>query len=540
MLNRIKSVAKDTLYVSKLTHTKNKKRTILISVLLSQSIAYLDILIILNFSYLLTNELVVSKYFLFIENLFDVKIFLPIVISIRYFFNYSQNLILTKLEITIQKNLKVYFLNEVFEKRNYSKSDTFFFINNLSVHISFFYTSIGSFLNYFLQTAAFTIYLVLNDIQTISFFLLGILFLVYPIYYLIKLSRRYMDSVYQLGIKVNKDIEKVVENTFLIKILNKEEQEIERFRKLVSNLNKSYFDNNKYTILTSYLPSFSTLVILSLLTVYFSNFFNITLDFVGVTLRLFQALGMLSGAINKIANSHIHLKKFHDINLYSPKITENAFKVNKDIDKNKAIIFDNVSFKYANSSEELFSNLNLEIIRNKKILLRGQNGSGKSTLLGLFSGVYLPTKGKIFSMSDKYSYVGPNPLIFNNSLFENLTYGVKQKLDKEDIAYKVEELRIFDKFDISFLENTIDNKSLSSGQMQKIAFIRAFLNNPDILLLDESTANLDIDSKELIYSKIKDLKITVINSSHEYSFEEIFDQTLTIEIKDNKRIIVER
>ena len=93
---------------------------------------------------------------------------------------------------------------------------------------------------------------------------------------------------------------------------------------------------------------------------------------------------MLSGAINKIANSHIHLKKFHDINLYSPKITENAFKVNKDLDKNKAIIFDNVSFKYANSSEELFSNLNLEIIRNKKILLRGQNGSGKSTLLGLF------------------------------------------------------------------------------------------------------------------------------------------------------------
>ena len=152
----------------------------------------------------------------------------------------------------------------------------------------------------------------------------------------------------------------------------------------------------------------------------------------------------------------------------------------------------------------------------------------------------MPTKGKIFSMSDKYSYVGPNPLIFNNSLFENLTYGVKQKVDKEDIAYKVEELRIFDKFDISFLENTIDNKSLSSGQMQKIAFIRAFLNNPDILLLDESTANLDIDSKELIYSKIKDLKITVINSSHEYSFEEIFDQTLTIEIKDNKRIIVER
>ena len=118
-------------------------------------------------------------------------------------------------------------------------------------------------------------------------------------------------------------------------------------------MNKSYFDNNKYTILTSYLTSFSTLVILSLLTVYFSNFFNITLDFVGVTLRLFQALGMLSGAINKIANSHIHLKKFHDINLYSPKITENAFKVNKDLDKNKAIIFDNVSAMFDDVSTVL-------------------------------------------------------------------------------------------------------------------------------------------------------------------------------------------
>ena len=86
------------------------------------------------------------------------------------------------------------------------------------------------------------------------------------------------------------------------------------------------------------------------------------------------------------------------------------------------------------------------------------------------------------------------------------------------------------------LDTIITNKSLSSGQMQKVSFIRAMLANPEILILDESTSNLDLDSKEIIKSQLKDSKLTIINSSHN-SEEMDYDQRLHIEVNKELRII---
>ena len=63
------------------------------------------------------------------------------------------------------------------------------------------------------------------------------------------------------------------------------------------------------------------------------------------------------------------------------------------------------------------------------------------------------------------------------------------------------------------LDREVDNSTLSSGQLQKVAFVRALPNNPDILLLDEAMANLDDKSKELVLAIIKEMNITVINST---------------------------
>ena len=65
------------------------------------------------------------------------------------------------------------------------------------------------------------------------------------------------------------------------------------------------------------------------------------------------------------------------------------------------------------------------------------------------------------------------------------------------------------------LENEISNRTLSSGQMQKIAFVRAILNEPDILLLDEATANLDEVSRAEIFKILRDQETTIINSTHD-------------------------
>ena len=113
-MKKLKKIVKDTLHVSKLTKTRNKKIIIFTSVFLSQAIAYLDIIIILFFTSLLTNELDIPEVlnrFLF---LFDFDSLLPILIVFRYIFTYSQANIVKKLELVVQENLKVYFLSEVF------------------------------------------------------------------------------------------------------------------------------------------------------------------------------------------------------------------------------------------------------------------------------------------------------------------------------------------------------------------------------------------------------------------------------------------
>ena len=87
------------------------------------------------------------------------------------------------------------------------------------------------------------------------------------------------------------------------------------------------------------------------------------------------------------------------------------------------------------------------------------------------------------------------------------------------------------------LDKKVSNNTLSSGQMQKISFIRALLSEADILLLDESTSNLDVETKKLIFNILREKKITIINATHSIDEFNYFDNHLKILIKDNKRII---
>ena len=72
--------------------------------------------------------------------------------------------------------------------------------------------------------------------------------------------------------------------------------------------------------------------------------------------------------------------------------------------------------------------------------------------------------------------------------------------------------------------------------MQKVSFIRAILSKPDILILDESTSNLDIDSRQIVKNQLKNLQITIINSTHN-SDEVEYDTRLHIEVNNGLRVV---
>lgn len=537
-MNNFKKFFKDTIYVSRVTKTNNKKLLIIIAVILTQFSALADILIILFFTYIITETVSINANLASIlEVIFSKTYVLPIIIFFRYLLNYLQIMIIKNLELNVQKNLKIHLLREIFNKRNYSVADAYFYINSLTTHISFFYSSFAAFLNYFLQIFAFSIYLFFTNHELMISFVVGILILFYPIYFILKKARKFMHDSYIYGQDSNFEIQRVVDNMFLIKLLNKENEEIERFSSTLSKFNRSLYSNHKYGVINSYLPSFLTLFILSIVILFLRFSKIITLDLIGISLRLFQSLGNLSTSINQIINSHVHLEKFYELENSKPIIYKENYKFQENLKTENIIELDKVTFRYVNSNDKLFNEIDLTIKKNTHTLITGKNGSGKSTLLGLMGGVYYPEKGKVISYTKNIGFVGASPLIFTANLRENILYGNKNKIEDKEIISKLKLLKTFDENSNYDLNKIIDNKSLSSGQTQKIAFVRALLMRIDLLLLDESTSNLDEYSKNIIFEILKENKITIINSTHDpEKFEEV-DCRLNIQIIGNSRKI---
>ena len=89
------------------------------------------------------------------------------------------------------------------------------------------------------------------------------------------------------------------------------------------------------------------------------------------------------------------------------------------------------------------------------------------------------------------------------------------EIDEKDLLKVLKEFNTFKNDSEYNLDRLVNNKSLSSGQMQKIGFARIMISKPDIILLDESTSNLDKESKKIVFKKLMENNSTVINSTHD-------------------------
>jgi len=538
MITSYKKLYRDVLYVSKITKTNNKRLIIFSAVILAQLTALSDILLILFFTSIITGVINVGNVFLpIVQFIQEFTFLLPFIVILRFACIYFQSIVLKKLELDVQENLRVYLLNEVFEKRNYSIADAYFFINELASHISFFYSNLAGFMNSLLQMFAYLIYLILADTRTIFTFGIGAVIIFFPTKFLITKAREFMHKSYTYSKETNYEVQRIIENMFLIKILKKDQEEIRNFKNTLGNYNLSSLKNHKYGAINSFLPSLITMFIFSILLVFSSLAKSITLDFIAVTLRLFQSIGIFNSSMNKIINSHVHIEKFYELDQNKLLINKNNFKfLNKE---NKNVIeISNLSFKYFNSEDYIFENLDLSIPVNQHTILTGPNGSGKSTLLGLISGVLYSEKGNVITYKDKFGYIGAIPLIFTGTLKQNLMYGNDEIISDKKIMELLKEFDVFKEKRNYDLTREISNKSLSSGQMQKISFIRALLANTEVLLLDESTANLDVKSRDLIFDILKNQNISIINSTHDpTSFKDV-ENHIKIVIEEDKRIIL--
>jgi len=535
MINKLKSIIEKILYVSKLTKVQNKKYRIALSVILSNLAVGMDVLIIVLFASVLNNdiiyqnEVIVDLINFMISNIF----ILPALVILRFLFLFVERLNIEDLGLKVGESLKNYLLKMSFEKGNMSSNDAYYFINQVSMHVSSFYRSVTIFINSLIQIAGYSLVLLLTDPTTFVYFAIGALVLIFPTKILLSKGKHYQHLAFEEGRVLNSYIQRVVDNVFLIKILSTMRYEFKKFGETVGNFNKYQINNIFYGSLNSILPTFGTLFILALL--FTTNIVKqLSLEFIGVLLRLFQSLSSLNNGFNLLVNSSVHVDELYKLDKSSPTVTKSNYVLKKS--QNNAVEFSNVNFKYLNADNPIFENLSLRIKDKSHTILTGPNGSGKSTIIGLISGLYIAKSGIVSVKSANKGYVGVTPLITQDTLRNNLLYGNGNNVEDKKILDLMEEFNFFASVDDGDLNKIIDNKSLSSGQLQKVSFIRSLLNDVEILLLDESTSNLDSDAKKLIFDILSKKNITIINSTH--SKEDFnFHYEIKIEVDGNLRTV---
>ena len=188
-------------------------------------------------------------------------------------------------------------------------------------------------------------------------------------------------------------------------------------------------------------------------------------------------------------------------------ITEDDFRGN--------IKFENVSFAYKDDFYVL-RDLNLEIKENQTIAFVGHTGSGKSTIMNLIVKFYSATKGNVLIngrnindyskeyLREKTAIVLQDSFLFEGTLLENITTSNDEKIAREALS------RVGGDF---ILENrSLDSKvevggsNFSTGEKQLICLARALAKDPKILILDESTANIDSETEQNVSRAIEELK----------------------------------
>lgn len=529
-MNKFLLIIKDIFYIAKLTKVKNKKLRIVLTAIISNIIGFADIFIILIFSSVLTqNKLIENKL---IESIIDFKYLIPGFIFLRYLLNYLGKYNIFSLTKDIEQSLKLHVLNQVYTKGNYSIADSAYAINTLSVHIAYFFNATANIVSSIFQIVVFTFYLSYGSYEILLILIVLVIVLYYPSKKILDYLRKFTESSYEFNKTNIKNIQRIIQNLYLIKVLKTFKLEKENFNNNLTNLYS--VERKKYSLkdINTSFPNFIVMLAFSVLILFNRFRSSLTLDFLGVTIRLVQQLGSINSSLSGLVSSHVHLKELFKIeeNNNSDSLYE------KNIDKNSQNVVElkNIQFHFANSENAFFDNLSISFLKNKHHVITGVNGSGKSTLIAIMAGSLYPSSGSLTTSTDNVGYVGPEPFILDNTLRYNLTYGHNANVDDQILLNYIDEFKLFNETRTNVLDSFITVKSLSSGQMQKIAFIRALVSKCELLFLDESTANLDLRTKNLIFEILEKKKISIINCTHNPE-DFNFDHHVHIEISSNEK-----
>jgi ATP-binding cassette subfamily B protein len=185
------------------------------------------------------------------------------------------------------------------------------------------------------------------------------------------------------------------------------------------------------------------------------------------------------------------------------------------------LTFENVSFVYSDGGPEVLKNISFHVGAGQVVALLGSTGSGKTSLVNLLPRFHEYTSGRILLdgvelkdyprayLRKQIGIVEQEPFLFSRSIRENITYGVGRQVSQEEVEKAAKAAAIHDVI-LGFPDgyNTLVGEkgvTLSGGQKQRVTIARTLLQNPRILILDDSTSSVDTETEAEIRSALNSL-----------------------------------
>ena len=369
-------------------------------------------------------------------------------------------------------------------------------------------------------TSLLTIFAATVAVFFVDFQLSVVAFIILPLLGIAtRIFRKHADTAYWavrewIG-QVLSSLQEGISGVRIIQAYGDENTQIDRFE----DVNQSHLDANLRSAknIAIYFPFIEITRVTSIATVIWfgaQRIFEGTLtigELVALLFYLnyfFDPLIQLSFNYDLLRSAGSSMKKVFSIIDEKPFLSEKG-EATPLVDNEKVIEFKNVDFSYGR--ELVLKNINFVINKGEKIAIVGETGAGKSTIAKLVLRFYLANEGKVEFFEtdanevsqqwvrDNVAYVPQESFLFRGTIRDNLIYSDPENINLEDELESIGVLSWFERY-----ENRLDQEvgerggNISAGERQFVALLRAVLAKKQIIVFDEATANLDIESESSI------------------------------------------
>ncbi len=372
------------------------------------------------------------------------------------------------------------------------------------------------------------------------------------------IKRSFQDVRSQVG-RLNSFVQEHITGMSVVQIFNREKKEAQEFRKINAKHKKAHIRSiMAYSIFFPVVENLSAISI-ALLILFSVNqmsfpgadYGEISTDLTAFILyvhMLFRPIRMLADRFNTLQMGMVGSSRVFKVLDTDESIVQQGNYQPEQI--RGEIEFKDVCFAY-NDNEFVLNDISFKVAPGKTIAIVGATGSGKSSIINIFSRFYEYQAGHILFdgvdirqynldfLRNKISVVLQDVFLYSDTIMNNITLG-DPDISTEEVINAAKLVGAHDFIDKLPLKYDFDVKErggmLSTGQRQLIAFIRSYVYQPDILILDEATSSIDTESEELIQLAIKKLTEgrTSIVIAHRLSTIRNADQ---IVVMDKGRII---